>query len=153
MFGLSLEEIHKFEKNRNQIKGKTIKAAGVVRVKDGIRLVLGHGFVNYYYWLMRKERGYLLQVPKHSSHLSIVLPKHTEKWNNNREKKARNAYHGVIVEFEYYPYGIFGGFTKGNFLNYWFKVKDNKKLNKIRRFVGLPKTQAYHITIANSKNF
>lgn len=130
-----------------------LKARGRISVdRKGNRIVVdvSRDFVNYYYWFISKHYWIRMNTPKHGAHITIynnVVNKDEINWN------AAKRYHKQTIGFEYDPYLIEGGFTKG-FIMFYLKVY-SKKVDEIKKALGIvdgPKYRGLHVTVANSKN-
>lgn len=130
-----------------------MKALGHWKItKDSIRVIIDVDFCRFYLWLFTKAHYNILklQLPKHDGHINIV----SSKIHAGTDCSKYLYLNGKDVEFEYDIKGNMGGFSKG-FKNFWLDVfapefydiaRDLKVLQKVKGF------NAFHITIANSKN-
>lgn len=128
-----------------QAKG-TIK---VERVKSRIVVETGRGIIDYYDWFIRREYKLILQKPLHSAHVTLANP----KIHKGVDWQRAEYYDGEKVQFEYDPYLIRGGYTKG-FIMFYLKVY-SEELDKIKKDLNIIENDKYrglHLTVNNSKN-
>jgi hypothetical protein len=97
-----------------------LKAKGTIRVeskKSRIVVETGSGILDFYGWLISKKYWIKLQKPLHDAHITLA----SEKFHKDVDWKKAEYYDGEEIEFEYDPYLVRGGYTKG-FIMFYLKV-------------------------------
>lgn len=128
-----------------------LKAKGTIKVeskKSRIVVETGSGIIDFYESLILKEYWIQLQKPLHGAHITITNPTHHKNVNWQRAE----YYDGGEIEFEYDPYLIQGGYTKG-FIMFYLKVY-SEELDKMKKELNIVDSDSYrglHITVANGK--
>jgi hypothetical protein len=129
-----------------------LKSTGIIKVdQKNSRIVVdvSEDFIKLYAWFIRKQYWISLQRPMHNAHITIA----NEKFHSNINWEKAKQYHNKIIEFEYDPYLIRGGRTKG-FLMFYLKVI-SPEIEKIKEELKIVETENYkglHITVANGKS-
>lgn len=127
-----------------------INASGVIKVeRDKQRIVVetSPDIINYYHWHIAKTYWIRLQRPLHNAHITISNKKHHKDVNWQRAE----YYDGERVDFQYDPYVIQGGYTKGFIMFYlkvYSEVLDNMK--KELNIVENASWKGHHLTIGQS---
>lgn len=127
-----------------------LKALATISVeKNRIVANVSDDFVRLYYWFIARRYWVRMNQPLHGSHITIYNSKfHIGDYDKEKAKK----YHGQEIEFEYDPYIIEGGYTKG-FIMYYLKVY-SERIDEMKKELDIwdgPKYRGLHITLANSK--
>ncbi len=128
-----------------------LKAKGRIKVdqkKSRVVVETSDDIIGLYDWFIRKQYWIRLGTPLHGAHITIVLPsRHGDiDWHNAKK------YDGQEIEFEYDPYLIRGGYTKG-FIMFYLKVA-SKDIDKIKEDLKVVETETYkglHLTVATGK--
>lgn len=123
-----------------------LKAQGIIKVEHSQRMVLevSEDFTKYYSWFVMQRYWVKVQQPLHKSHITLALP----KFHDNVDWGRAMDYHDQVIEFEYDPYLIEGGFTKG-FIMFYVKVY-SADLEYIKKDIGVVEKDDYrglHLTI------
>jgi hypothetical protein len=127
-----------------------LKARGTIKVeskKSRIVVETGSGILDFYEWFIRKKYWIRLQKPLHGAHISIALASKHKKVNWQRAE----YYDGEEIEFEYDPYLIRGGYTKG-FIMFYLKVY-SETIDKLKKELNIVDSDGYrglHLTIGQS---
>jgi hypothetical protein len=128
-------------------------ASGRFRVEDdSLKIVLDSDFCRYYKSLFIKviHRQFDVQIPKYGAHINIFSPKiHKLKGL----KKKYGKLHNRVVHFRYDPMGNFGGFSKGQFVNFWLDVHCPFAENLLK-WEGFKKQGGFsllHLTVFSTK--
>ena len=127
-----------------------LKARGTIRVdssKSRIVVEMGSDILDYYHFFISKTYWIRLQKPLHGAHISIALASKHKKVNWQRAE----YYDGEEIEFEYDPYLIRGGYTKG-FIMFYLKVY-SEAIDKIKKELNIVDSEGYrglHLTIGNT---
>lgn len=131
-------------------ESKLIEASGKVvvdRSEQRIFVSLRSDILDYYLWFIKKEYWITLQKPMHGAHITIALSKlHNIDWS------AASQYNGRKVLFQYDPYLIRGGRTKG-FVMFYLKVF-SPQIEELKKELDVVENSGYkglHITVANGK--
>ena len=128
-----------------------IKATGVISVephKGRIVLNMSPDFINLYYYFICSRYWIRMGKPLHGSHVTIFNEKIHKKVN--WEKAVH--YDKQLVEFEYDPYIIEGGYRKG-FIMYYLKVYSHE-IDQMKKKLGINdggNFRGLHVTICNGK--
>jgi hypothetical protein len=127
-----------------------INASGVIKVeRDKQRIVVetSPDIIDYYHWHLSKKYWILLQRPLHKAHITITNPKFHKDVNWQRAV----YYDGERVDFQYDPYMIRGGYTKG-FIMFYLKVY-SETIDNMKKDLNIMENDGYrglHITIGSS---
>ncbi len=127
-----------------------INASGVIKVeRDKQRIVVetSPDIIDYYHWHLSKKYWIILQRPLHNAHITITNPKFHKDVNWQRAV----YYDGERVDFQYDPYMIRGGYTKG-FIMFYLKVY-SETIDNMKKDLNIIEKDSYrglHITIGSS---
>lgn len=127
-----------------------LKAKGTIKVESKesrIVVEMGSGIIDFYESLIRKEYWIQLQKPLHGAHISIAL---ASKHKNVNWQRAE-YYDGEEIEFEYDPYLVRGGYTKG-FIMFYLKVY-SEQIDKMKKELNIVDGEGFrgiHLTIGSS---
>lgn len=126
-----------------------ITAKGIVKFTEGkLAVIVSPDFTRYYNWFITRRYWIAFHTPAHKPHITLVNRNIHDEVDWNRAKR----YHNRKVEFEYDPYLVEGGFTKG-FIMFYLSVY-SKELDNIKTDLRVKENKNYkglHITIANNK--
>lgn len=128
-----------------------LKAKGTIRVessKSRIVVETGSDILDLYGWFVAREYWIKLQKPLHDAHITVA----NEKFHKDVDWKKAEYYDGEEIEFEYDPYLVRGGYTKG-FIMFYLKVYSEAidKMKKELNIIENDNWRGHHITIANGK--
>jgi hypothetical protein len=129
-----------------------LKAKGTIRVdssKSRIVVETGSDILDYYHFFIQREYWINLQKPLHDAHITVA----NEKFHKDVDWKKAEYYDGEEIEFEYDPYLVRGGYTKG-FIMFYLKVY-SEELDKMKKELNIVDSEGYrglHLTVANGKN-
>lgn len=127
-----------------------LKAQGILSVdsaKKRIAVELSDDFIKYYNWLITKEYWIKLQTPLHKGHITVAHHRYhdTVRW------EQALWYDQEIVDFQYDPDIIQGGFTKG-FIMFFIKIY-SEQLDKLKSDLNIIDADGFrglHCTIGSS---
>jgi hypothetical protein len=128
-----------------------LKAMGTISVdasRSRIVVDVSQDMVDYYDWFIQKHYWIQLQKPLHGAHITIT----NSKFHKDVRWDLAKDYHGKPIEFEYDPYLIQGGFTKG-FIMFYLKVFSDE-IDQMKQELGIREREGYrglHLTISNGK--
>jgi hypothetical protein len=126
-----------------------LKSSGTITVephKGRIVLDVSPDFVSYYSWHISRRYWVHVNTPLYDSHITIANPKFHKDVNWDKavhwDKK--------VIEFEYDPYIIEGGYTKG-FIMYYLKVYSDEieRMKEKLRIIENDRYRGLHITLGN----
>jgi hypothetical protein len=126
-----------------------LSATGTLTVephKGRIVLDVSPDFVDYYGWHIRKKYWCYVNTPLHGSHITLVTPKFHK--NINWDKAIH--WDKKVVDFDYDPYIIEGGYTKG-FIMYYLKVY-SEELERMKEKLRIVENDGYkglHLTLGS----
>lgn len=128
-----------------------LKASGTIKVereKSRIVVDVSPDIVDYYQWFIKKYYWIKLQKPLHEAHITLAK----QSLHETVDWKKAIQYDKKQIDFEYDPYLIRGGYTKG-FIMFYLKVY-SEMLDKIKKELNIIDNDGYrglHITIGNGK--
>ena len=129
-----------------------IPIRGVVRVDEDHEIMYvetSNDILEYYLWFIRREYWIDLGTPMRGAHVTIA----SKEWHGVDWKIAKRLYDGKMVDMEYSPDIVRGGYTKG-FIMFYLKVR-SQDIEDIKKELGIIDGERYrglHLTVANSKN-
>jgi hypothetical protein len=129
-----------------------LKAKGTIKVesrKSRIVVETGSDILDYYGWFLSREYWIKLQKPLHDAHITVCF----HRYHKDVDWKKAEYYDGEEIEFEYDPYLIRGGYTKG-FIMFYLKVY-SEQIDKMKKELNIVDGDSYHglhLTVANGKN-
>jgi hypothetical protein len=132
-------------------KGVVIEGRLVVH-DNGIRFETRPDLSRYYNWFVRQEFGFLLNPPKHGSHVSVVLKK-IHGWNTWMQRVSSELIkkNSKSCTATIYPeHGFFGGGAKSGKLLYMLPI-ESRVFKDLRKLLNIHDT-SYHLTIATNKH-
>lgn len=127
-----------------------LKAKGTIKVeskKSRIVVETGSGILDFYSWLIQKEYWIKLQKPLHDAHITVAF----KKYHHDVDWKKAEYYDGEEIEFEYDPYLVRGGYTKG-FIMFYLKVY-SEQIDKMKKELNIVDSEGFrgiHLTIGSS---
>ena len=127
-----------------------LKAKGTIKVeskKSRIVVETGSDILDYYGWFVSREYWIKLQKPLHDAHITVAF----HKYHKDVDWKKAEYYDGEEIEFEYDPYLVRGGYTKG-FIMFYLKVY-SVELDKMKKELNIVDSEGYrglHLTIGNT---
>jgi hypothetical protein len=128
-----------------------IKAKGIMSVephKGRMVLNVSDDLIKLYYWFISKRYWIRMNTPLHGAHITL----YSQKFNKKVNWEKAVYYDKKVVEFEYDPNIVEGGYNKG-FLMYYLRVY-SYELVRIKKKVGIqdgPYFRGEHLTICNGK--
>ena len=129
-----------------------LKVKGIIKVEESkSRIVVetSQDIIDYYNFFITRQYWIRLQKPLHEAHVTIA----NVKFHDNIDWKKAQKYHNKEIVFEYDPYLIRGGYTKG-FVMFYLKVF-SEEIDKIKKDLDIIERDTYkglHLTVATSKN-
>lgn len=127
-----------------------IGANGTIKVeKEKSRIVVdvSPDILDYYHFFIERHFWIKLQKPLHGSHVTI----YNKKFHKDVDWQRAVYYDGEKVDFQYDPYVIQGGYTKG-FIMFYLKVY-SEELDKMKKELNIIENdnwRGHHITIGQS---
>ena len=121
---------------------------GIGRLTYGQRWIsvnVGYDLIRYYRFVVVRQTGLVIDVPKHKGHITVVAGKY-----ESPKKELWGKYEGEKIAFWYGPKIEIWKLKK---TYYWLTVRSGR-LERIREELGLrPKARLpFHLTIGNLKN-
>ena len=125
-----------------------LEAEGIIKVEHGQRMVvdLDEDFSKYYSWFIQQRYWVKPSLPLHRSHITIA----GKQFHKGVDWDRAVDYHGQRVKFQYDPYLVEGGFTKG-FIMFYIKVFSDE-IDQIKKDIGVIESDIYrglHVTIGS----
>lgn len=129
-----------------------ISASGIIKVdKEQSRIVVdvSPDILDYYHWHLSRAFWIKLQKPLYGGHITI----YNKKFHKQVNWQRAIYYDGEKIDFQYDPYVIQGGYTKG-FIMFYLKVY-SEQLDNMKKDINIVENEnwrGHHITLANGKN-
>jgi hypothetical protein len=126
-----------------------LSATGTLTVephKGRIVLDVSPDFVAYYAYFITRRYWVHVNTPLHGSHITLATPKFHK--NINWDKAIH--WDKKVIDFQYDPYIIEGGYTKG-FIMYYLKVY-SEELERMKEKLRIVENDSYkglHLTLGS----
>ena len=121
-------------------------STGKLEINNGLRIVCGYDFIQYYKWLIEKSfwNTKKFQLPAHGSHITLLNPKIHKKFTY----EPALPHIGKDISFSYNPLDVYE-----SKVNFWLPIKC-EFAEKLKNMCGVVENANYwglHLTICNRK--